>query len=94
MADLKSIRVVTYDGYRNQERPVEVELSGERFVVKEIEDSWIAAGVDPADEVTRGFVVRCVGGARFRIVHSEEKANDPSDRPAPSPSIGRESRVR
>ncbi len=68
MNDADHIRVIAYCGYRGDERPAAVVLDGERLEVTDIEDSWIAAGIDPRDEVRRGFVVRCLGGVRLRII--------------------------
>ena len=54
------------------ERPSAVVLNGERLEVIEIEDRWISTGVDPASAVVRGFIVRCRGGARFRLIYNDE----------------------
>ncbi len=48
-----------------------VVLDGKQLAVVAIEDTWVAAGVDPKTQVTRGFVVRCKGGARFRLTHGD-----------------------
>jgi hypothetical protein len=66
-------RVVTHDSWRGDGRPVAV-FSGEaRFDIVEIERSWIAAGIDTASPVRRGFEVRCKGGARFTLVHIDDQ---------------------
>ena len=72
MSEPPTICVVTYDGFRAGERPIAVIIDDERIDVKEIEDTWISTGVDPQSEVCYGFVVRCFGGMRFRLVYSEE----------------------
>lgn len=64
-------RVITHDGHRADERPMAVVIGGERLDILRIEDTWMAAGVDEAAPVRRGFVVRCRGGARFRLVLTE-----------------------
>lgn len=66
-------RVITHDAYRAHQRPVAVIFEGERFDVLEIENSWIATGVETTSPVRRGFVVRCRGGARFELVHTDER---------------------
>ena len=73
MTELPDIRVLTYDGYRAGERPIGVIVGDERFEVKEIEDTWISTGVDPQSEVCYGFVVRCYGGTRFRLIYSKNR---------------------
>jgi hypothetical protein len=73
MRNTPKIRVIAHDGYKANERPAAVVLDGERLEVREIEDSWIAAGVDPKTEITRGFVVRCDRGIRFRLKHCDER---------------------
>lgn len=65
-------RVITHDAYRADQRPVAVVFEGARFDVVEIEDSWIATGVETTAPVRRGFQVRCRGGARFELVHVDE----------------------
>ncbi len=72
VTELPAIRVLTYDGYRAGERPIGVIVDDEQFGVKEIEDTWISTGVDPKSEVCYGFVVRCHGGVRFRLIYSED----------------------
>ena len=37
-----------------------------------VEKTWIETGVDPGSPVFRGFVVRVTGGARYRLLYSEE----------------------
>jgi len=64
-------RVVTHDAYRANQRPVAVVLGERRHDVLAIERSWIAAGVETTSEVRRGFLVRCRGGARFELVHTD-----------------------
>jgi hypothetical protein len=64
-------RVITHDAYRADQRPVAVVYEGERFDVVEIDDSWIATGVETSSPVRRGFDVRCRGGARFKLVHTD-----------------------
>ena len=79
-----TICVVTYDGYRAGERPIGVIVDGERFDVKEIEDTWISAGVDTRTEVRYGFVVRCFGGMRFRLVYGQESGWQGERLPGPA----------
>jgi len=64
-------RVITHDAYRADQRPVSVIFEGQRFDVVEIEDSFIATGVETTSPVRRGFAVRCRGGARFKLVHTD-----------------------
>ena len=72
MTEHSTICVVTYDGFRAGERPIGVVVDGERHDVKEIEDAWISTGVDTRSEVCYGYVVRCFGGMRFRLVYGQE----------------------
>ena len=62
--------MITHDAYRADQRPVAVVFEGARFDVVEIEDSFIATGVETTAPVRRGFEVRCRGGARFKLVHT------------------------
>jgi hypothetical protein len=64
-------RVITHDAFRGDQRPVAVIFEGARFDVIEIEDSYIATGVETTAPVRRGFAVRCRGGARFKLVHTD-----------------------
>ena len=73
MEESPRLQVRTRDGYRGDERPAVVLLDGEPYRVIDIEDAWIMTGVETDAEVQRGFVVRCEGGSRFRLVHSEER---------------------
>jgi hypothetical protein len=66
-------RVITHDGYRANQTPVAVIFDEERYDISAIEDSWISTGVDPASEVCYGYVVKCRGGSRFRVEHTEKK---------------------
>jgi hypothetical protein len=66
------LHVIAHAGYRGDERPIVIILEEQRYNVIEIEDSWIASGLDPKTEITRGFVVRCEGGTRFRLSHGDE----------------------
>ncbi len=66
-------RVITHDGYRAEQTPIAVVFDEQRFDVTVIEDAWIATGVDPADAVRRGYLVKCKGGSRFRIEHTEQE---------------------
>ncbi len=72
MTDPHDIRIMAYSGYRADERPCAVVLDGQLLDIKEIEESWISSGIDPKSDVIRGFVVRCAGGARFRLVCNEK----------------------
>ena len=65
-------RVLTYDGYRGDERPRIIETGDDSFNVAVIEDSWVSTGVNPESETLRGVVVCCENGARFRAVYGEE----------------------
>ena len=67
------IEVVTFDGYRADERPSAVILDGRRLDVLEVERSWVESGTESTSEVFRGVVVRCRGGERFRLVFSERQ---------------------
>ncbi len=72
MTKTHEIRVIAYSGRRAEERPAAVILDGERLDVQHIEDSWISSGVDSTAEVFYVFIVRCRGGARFRLAHGDE----------------------
>jgi hypothetical protein len=48
-----------------------VVLNGERLEVRDIENRWVETGVDTTSDVIRAFVVRCKGGARFKLTHSD-----------------------
>ena len=63
--------MITHDAYRSDQRPVAVIFEGRRFDVVEIEDAFIATGVETTSPVRRGFEVRCRGGARFKLVHTD-----------------------
>jgi hypothetical protein len=76
-------RVITHDAYRADQRPVAVVFEEERFDVIEIEDSWIATGVETTAPVRRGFRVRCRGGARFELVHTDESGWKVTSIPGP-----------
>lgn len=65
------IIVVAYAGHAADVKPKSIILAGERLDVVEIVDSWITAGVDYDSEVKHGFVVRCVGGPKFKVIHSD-----------------------
>lgn len=65
------IVVVTHDGVRASERPKAVILDGDRLDVVEVERAWIETGVETTSDVIHGFVVRCFGGARFRLLYSD-----------------------
>jgi hypothetical protein len=68
---LSEIVVVSYDGHRLGERPRAVVLNGERLEIRDIENRWVETGVDYKSDVIRAFVVRCKGGARFKLIHSD-----------------------
>lgn len=72
MTTKPNLKVIAHAGYRGDERPIAVIMEDGRYEVIEVEDSWIASGLNPNTETTRGFIVRCKGGARFRLVHGEE----------------------
>ncbi len=64
-------RVITYDGHRAFERPEAVVFEGKRHEVVSSESLFISTGVETDSPVKRGFMVRCEGGARFRLVLTE-----------------------
>ena len=66
------IQIVSYDGHRADVRPKAVVADGERRDVVEIEHAWVETGVDPRSPVIHGFVVRCEGGGRYRVLHHSE----------------------
>lgn len=66
------IEVLTLDSHKRRVRPRAVVWEGQQLFVAEVEDSFVATGLDPSSEVRHGWVVRCEGGARFRLVWSEE----------------------
>lgn len=37
----------------------------------ELIDAWISTGIDSTDPVEYGFLVRCIGGYRFRLIYAE-----------------------
>ena len=63
-------KVLTFDSAKAYERPMAVIHEGTRHEITEIEDRWIATGVDASSPVFSGFVVRCRGGARFKLEHN------------------------
>ena len=63
-------RVLTFDSSKAYERPITVIHEGIRYDITEIEDRWIATGVEASSPVFSGFVVRCRGGARFKLEHN------------------------
>ena len=65
-------RVATHDSWRGGGTPVAVLADGERFDVTEIERSWIETGVATTAPVRRCFEVRCRGGARFALSHTDD----------------------
>lgn len=67
--DLPPPRVHTHDSARARQTPIAVTYEGERLEIAEILDAWISTGVDTAAPVIHGFVVRCRGGARFKLEH-------------------------
>lgn len=71
--ETEPLEVRTYDGHKRRVRPLAVTFEGAERLVVDIEDSFVAAGIDPASEVRHGWVVRCEGGARFRIVWSQTR---------------------
>jgi hypothetical protein len=76
-------RVITHDGHRADERPMAVVIAGERHDIVRIDETWMAAGVDESAPVRRGFVVRCRGGARFRLVLTEGAGWEVTELPGP-----------
>jgi hypothetical protein len=64
-------RVITYDGHRAFERPKTVVFDGNRHEVVSSESLFISTGVETDSHVKRGFMVRCEGGARFKLVLTE-----------------------
>ncbi|MCU0662168.1 MAG: hypothetical protein MUC50_07550 [Myxococcota bacterium] len=67
------IEVRTYDSHKRRVRPLSVTWQGEELLVVDIEDSFIATGLDPSEPVCHGWVVRCQDGARFRLVWNEQR---------------------
>ena len=63
-------RVITHDSTRVGERPIVVVVDDTELEIREIEDRWISTGVDTSAPVIRGYIVRCQGGARFKLEHS------------------------
>ena len=63
--------VITYDGHRAFERPDAVIFKGKRHEVASSESLFISTGVETDSPVKRGFMVRCEGGARFKLVLTE-----------------------
>jgi len=69
MAKSDDIQVISYDGHRARVRPRAVIFEGQRLEVKEIEDSSISTGIELKSPVQYRFVVRCYGGARFKLIY-------------------------
>jgi hypothetical protein len=69
----ETISVLTYDGFKGNERPRAILVDGERLMVARVERSWISSGPTSGSETTYGFVVLCEGGARFRVLYTDEK---------------------
>ena len=69
---MDSIYIVAYDGHRADVRPKAVIDEERRADVVEIEQAWVETGEDPASAVIHGFVLRCEGGARYRVLHHSD----------------------
>lgn len=69
---IPTILVQAYSGYRGNERPLAVLFGDKKLPVLDIIDSWISTGVRPKDAVEFGYLVRCSGGYRFKLIFSEE----------------------
>lgn len=63
------VQVESYSGYRRAERPVSFLFQGKRFLVKEVERSWVEEEVDLRAH-RRIFVVSTRDGARFKLSYS------------------------
>ena len=62
--DEKRIRVETYSGFRADERPTTLYLSGTPVKVEEVEGKWYSPGAT-------FFRVRLEGGERYVLRHEE-----------------------
>ena len=72
MQESHTIQVISHDGYKANERPKTVILDGQELPVQVIEKNYIATGVDPQSDIHHWFIVRCLGGARFRLLFVEK----------------------
>lgn len=64
MAEVRSVEVECYAGYRADERPVRVRLGEETLLVAEVEDRWYSPG-------ETFFRVRVANGDRYVLRHVE-----------------------
>ena len=79
----REIRVQAYAGYRGNERPIAVLYGDKKLQVVDIIDSWISTGVNTKDAVEFGYLVRCSGGQRFKLIFSEEAGWTGDEIPGP-----------
>jgi hypothetical protein len=67
----EKIRVMAYSGYRGEETPRALMLSGRRIEVVEIQESWIEEGI--GDRTTRRFFqVKGSDGGIHKIFYDEK----------------------
>ncbi len=70
--ETEEIQIIAYDGHRAGVRPKAVIGEDGRRDVLDIERAWVETGVDPQSPVSHGFIVRCEGGGRYRVLHHSE----------------------
>lgn len=64
------VQVELYSGYRRAERPTSFLFQGKRFLVDEVERSWIEEEADLRAQ-RRIFVVCTKDGGRYKLSYSE-----------------------
>ncbi len=64
------VQVESYSGYRGAERPISFLFQGRRFMVDEVERSWVEDEADLRAH-KRIFIVTTRDGARFKLSYSE-----------------------
>jgi len=64
------VQVESYAGYRRAERPLSFTFQGGKFMVDEVERSWVEEEADLRAH-WRIFIVRTREGARFKLSYSE-----------------------
>ncbi len=64
------VQVESYAGYRRAERPTSFFFQGKRFLVEEVERSWVEEEADLRAH-RRIFIVSTGDGGRYKLSYSE-----------------------
>ena len=83
LREVSSLRIIPYDGHRSGVKPMKIIDEKHTRDILEIEQSWVETGVELESPIIHGFVVRCIGGARYRIIHHSEDGWFASELPGP-----------